>query len=66
MGSGTGTLGATPETRCELDPFDELSFGRYQVGDDVRDVLVAVDRTTLQTAAYDADTCELVALSPAP
>ena len=61
-----GTLGATPETRCELDPYDELSFGRYQVGDDVRDVLVAVDRTTLQTAAYDADTCEIVALSPAP
>lgn len=61
-----GTLGATPETRCVLDPYDELSFGRYQVGDDVRDVLVAVDRTTSQTAAFDADTCELVALSPAP
>jgi anti-sigma factor RsiW len=61
-----GTLGATPETRCDLDPFDELSFGRYQTGGDVREVLVAVDRTTLQTAAYDADTCELVASSPAP
>jgi hypothetical protein len=61
-----GTLGATPETRCDLDPYDELSFGQYQLDGDVRDVVIAVDRTSFRTAAYDADTCELVAESPAP
>ena len=58
-----GVLPPTPNTECVLAPFEELSLGTYQAADGAREVLIAVDPETQQTAAFDIDTCERVAAS---
>ncbi len=61
-----GELGPTPNTSCELAPYEELAIGTYQANDGELTVLIAVDPATGRTAAFDRDSCTLVAESPAP
>jgi hypothetical protein len=65
-----GTGPRTVETRCDLSPFAPYERGLYDADGDGAaapiDVVVAIDLATLQTGAFDADTCVLVAVSPLP